>query len=143
MAKILSIIMAVIMLVMSSIIPGFVMPGTETVTTSEWLEEVDVAFGMASGDDFDAVAVAWEWGVLVDYVADDIKEDAAVTEDFVATTLVNAANLTATEEELAAVDITKELPKDLKIETAQEGFIQLLPGIHPCDGFFIGKLRRK
>lgn len=105
MAKILSIIMAVIMLVMSSIIPGFVMPGTETVTTSEWLEEVDVAFGMASGDDFDAVAVAWEWGVLVDYVADDIKEDAAVTEDFVATTLVNAANLTATEEELAAVDI--------------------------------------
>ena len=41
-----------------------------------------------------------------------------------------------------AVDITKELPKDLKIETAQEGFIQLLPGIHPCDGFFIGKLRR-
>ena len=42
-----------------------------------------------------------------------------------------------------AVDITKELPKDLKIETAQEGFIQLLPGIHPCDGFFIGKLRRK
>ena len=106
MAKILSIIMAVIMLVMSSIIPGFVMPGTETVTTSEWLKEVDVAFGMASGDDFDAVAVAWEWGVLVDYVADDIKEDAAVTEDFVATTLVNAANLTATEEELAAVDIT-------------------------------------
>ena len=105
MAKILSIIMAVIMLVMSSIIPGFVMPGTETVTTSEWLEEVDVAFGMASGDDFDAVAVAWEWGVLVDYVADDIKNDAAVTEDFVATTLVNAANLTATEEELAAVDI--------------------------------------
>lgn len=105
MAKILSIIMAVIMLVMSSIIPGFVMPGTETVTTSEWLEEVDVAFGMASGDDFDAVAVAWEWGVLVDYVADDIVEDAAVTDDFVATTLVNAANLTATEEELAAVDI--------------------------------------
>ena len=42
-----------------------------------------------------------------------------------------------------AVDITKELPKGSKIETAQEGFIQLLPGIHPCDGFFIGKLRRK
>ena len=44
MAKILSIIMAVIMLVMSSIIPGFVMPGTETVTTSEWLEEVERSF---------------------------------------------------------------------------------------------------
>ena len=42
-----------------------------------------------------------------------------------------------------AVDITEELPKNLKIETAQEGFIQLLPGIHPCDGFFIGNLRRK
>ena len=42
-----------------------------------------------------------------------------------------------------AVDITKELPENLNIETAKEGFIQLLPGIHPCDGFFIGKLRRK
>ena len=42
-----------------------------------------------------------------------------------------------------AVDITEELPKNLKIETAKDGYIQLLPGVHPCDGFFIAKLRRK
>ena len=120
MAKILSIIMAVVMLVMTSIIPGFVMPGTDVVTTGEWLEEVDVAFGMASGDDFDAVAVAAEWGVLVDYDAADIDVDDAVTDDFVATTLVNAANLTATEEELAAVSIrnAKDLPTYDKVAVA-------------------------
>lgn len=39
-------------------------------------------------------------------------------------------------------DITSLLPEYLRIETAKEGYIQLLPGIHPCDGFFIGKLRR-
>lgn len=42
-----------------------------------------------------------------------------------------------------AVDLTKEVPENLKIDTAKDGYIQLLPGIHPCDGFFIGKLRRK
>lgn len=42
-----------------------------------------------------------------------------------------------------AVDLTNELPQNLKIDTARNGYIQLLPGIHPCDGFFIGKLRRK
>ena len=41
------------------------------------------------------------------------------------------------------VDLTKELPKNLTIDTAKDGYIQLLPGIHPCDGFFVGKLRRK
>ena len=120
MAKILSIIMAVVMLVMTSIIPGFVMPGTDVVTTGEWLAEVDVAFGMADGDDFDAIAVAAEWGVLVDYDAADIAADDAVTDDFVATTLVNAANLTATEEELAAVSIrnAKDLPTYDKVAVA-------------------------
>lgn len=120
MAKILSIIMAVVMLVMTSIIPGFVMPGTDVVTTGEWLAEVDVAFGMADGDDFDAIAVAAEWGVLVDYDAADIAADDAVTDDFVATTLVNAANLTATEEELAAVSIrnAKALPTYDKVAVA-------------------------
>lgn len=42
-----------------------------------------------------------------------------------------------------AVDLRDELPESLKIDTAKDGYIQLLPGIHPCDGFFIGKLRRK
>ena len=120
MAKILSIIMAVVMLVMTSIIPGFVMPGTDVVTAGEWLAEVDVAFGMADGDDFDAIAVAAEWGVLVDYDAADIAADDAVTDDFVATTLVNAANLTATEEELAAVSIrnAEDLPTYDKVAVA-------------------------
>lgn len=120
MAKILSIIMAVVMLVMTSIIPGFVMPGTDVVTTGEWLAEVDVAFGMADGDDFDAIAVAAEWGVLVDYDAADIAADDVVTDDFVATTLVNAANLTATEEELAAVSIRNadDLPTYDKVAVA-------------------------
>lgn len=28
-------------------------------------------------------------------------------------------------------------------ETVREGYIQLLPGVHPCDGFFISVMRRK
>lgn len=120
MAKILSIIMAVVMLVMTSIVPGFVMPGTDVVSTGDWLAEVDVAFGMASGEDFDAVAVAAEWGVLVDYDVADIDLDDAVTTDFVATTLVNAANLTATESELSAVSIKNaaKLPTYDKVAVA-------------------------
>lgn len=39
-------------------------------------------------------------------------------------------------------DLTPLLPEHLEMKTAKEGYIQLLPGIHPCDGFFIGKLRR-
>lgn len=39
-------------------------------------------------------------------------------------------------------DLTPLLPKHLDLKTAKDGYIQLLPGIHPCDGFFIGKLRR-
>lgn len=120
MTKILSIVMAVIMLVMTSIIPGFVMPGTDTVTTNDWLEEVDVAFNMATGDDFDAIAVAAEFSVLADYDLDDIDPEAPVTNDFVATTLVNAAGLTATEEELAEVSIRNaaQLPTYDKVAVA-------------------------
>ncbi|MCQ2472486.1 MAG: hypothetical protein MJ147_10680 [Clostridia bacterium] len=105
MAKILSTIMAVIMLVISSIVPGFVAPGTDTVSTSDWLYELDVEFGFAKNDDFDEVKVASEWGVLVDYDTDKLDLEEPVTADFVATTLVNAANLTATPEELASVKI--------------------------------------
>lgn len=41
-----------------------------------------------------------------------------------------------------AVDLRPELPEAVSMETAAEGYIQFLPGVHPCDGFFIGKLRR-
>ncbi len=108
MTKILSIVMAVIMLVMTSLVPGFVMPGTKTVSTNDWLEEVDVAFNMGNGDDFDAVAIAEEYGVLVDYDIEALDLEAPVTNDFVATTLVNAAGLDATDEELAAVKIANK-----------------------------------
>lgn len=41
------------------------------------------------------------------------------------------------------VSLADSLPKCLDIATAADGYIQLLPGVHPCDGFFIGKLRRE
>lgn len=34
------------------------------------------------------------------------------------------------------------LPNELKSGTTKEGYLQLLPGIHECDGFFIARLRR-
>lgn len=35
------------------------------------------------------------------------------------------------------------LPEELHSETTKAGWLQLLPGVHPCDGFFIAKFRRK
>ena len=34
------------------------------------------------------------------------------------------------------------LPGELAEDTAEKGMIQLLPGVHDCDGFFIARLRR-
>ncbi|HIX66542.1 MAG TPA: 16S rRNA (cytosine(967)-C(5))-methyltransferase RsmB [Candidatus Anaerostipes excrementavium] len=45
--------------------------------------------------------------------------------------------------ELEPEDLRPYLPESLQIDTAEEGYIQLLPGVHPCDGFFVGKLRRR
>ena len=36
-----------------------------------------------------------------------------------------------------------DLPDVLKCDTAKEGYIQLLPGVHECDGFFISRFLRK
>ena len=41
------------------------------------------------------------------------------------------------------VNIEGRLGENLKEESMKEGFIQLLPGIHPCDGFFLSVFRRK
>jgi 16S rRNA (cytosine967-C5)-methyltransferase len=42
------------------------------------------------------------------------------------------------------VDLTEKLPEKMKsIETAKDGYIQILPGEFETDGFFIAKLRRK
>lgn len=40
-------------------------------------------------------------------------------------------------------DISAFLPEALKEEAAKEGYLQLLPGVHETDGFFIAKFRRK
>lgn len=123
MDKILSIIMAIVMLVMTSIVPGFVMPGTETMTVNEWLAEVNEAFGLnvlqgitGSTD----LEIAEAWGVVVDYDGDSLDLDANVSTDFVATTLVNAAGLEATAEELLAVEIRNadDLPTYDKVAIA-------------------------
>jgi 16S rRNA (cytosine967-C5)-methyltransferase len=45
--------------------------------------------------------------------------------------------------DLETVAFDELMPKRLQIETAKEGYIQLLPGIHPCDGFFIAKLKKR
>lgn len=102
--KIISFIVSIIMLVMTSIFPGFVWPGTETVETGEFLAMVDKAFGyrvpdsqepvfgLEPGDEYyDAVAAAAEYDVLVDF--DTIDVFSATTTEFVATVLVNAAGL--------------------------------------------------
>ena len=41
------------------------------------------------------------------------------------------------------VSLDDRLPEALKSETTKDGYLQLLPGTHPCDGFFLAKLRRK
>lgn len=104
MNKIISIIISVVMLVMSSIIPGFVWPGTETVETGAFLEQVNEAFDYRQafsiepvlGVELDneyyaAVATAAKYDVLVDYETIDVY--ASVTPEFVATVLVNAAGV--------------------------------------------------
>ena len=40
------------------------------------------------------------------------------------------------------VNIEGRLGEELKSDTMREGYIQLLPGIHPCDGFFLSVLQR-
>lgn len=41
------------------------------------------------------------------------------------------------------VNLEGKLGKSLNAETLKQGFIQLLPGIHPCDGFFIAAFQKK
>ena len=35
------------------------------------------------------------------------------------------------------------LCKELQSETTAKGYLQLLPGVHQCDGFFIARMKRK
>ena len=40
------------------------------------------------------------------------------------------------------VSIKKKLPERLRTETAEDGYVQLIPGVHPCDGFFMARLEK-
>ncbi len=41
------------------------------------------------------------------------------------------------------VDISERIGLDFNENSLRDGYIQLFPGIHPCDGFFISVMRRK
>lgn len=43
---------------------------------------------------------------------------------------------------MTPVDITGRLGEKFDEETLKEGYIQLLPGKHPCDGFFLAVMQR-
>lgn len=43
----------------------------------------------------------------------------------------------------AAESIEDALPEELKGGTGKDGHLQLLPGVHKCDGFYIAKFRKK
>ena len=41
-----------------------------------------------------------------------------------------------------AVSLDDCLPEELQGKTTKQGYLQLLPGVHSCDGFFIAKFRK-
>ena len=43
----------------------------------------------------------------------------------------------------AEESIEDALPEELKGGTGKDGHLQLLPGVHKCDGFYIAKFRKK
>lgn len=44
---------------------------------------------------------------------------------------------------LVTEDLNPYLPEGLKCKEAESGMLQLVPGVHECDGFFLARLRRK
>jgi len=55
----------------------------------------------------------------------------------------NRSRFLDTHGDFEPTDLTGILPHLPHAETLAEGYLQLLPGIHPCDGFFISAFRRK
>ena len=45
--------------------------------------------------------------------------------------------------ELEPLSLEKELGGSVQEPSLKEGYLQLLPGKHPCDGFFIAAFRKK
>ncbi len=56
----------------------------------------------------------------------------------------NEENVSWVKEQLpfTSVSLEDRLPKGLEVSTASEGYVQLLPGIHDTDGFFIAKFQK-
>ncbi len=42
-----------------------------------------------------------------------------------------------------AESLDSRLPQELHSETTAQGWLQLIPGVHKCDGFFLARLKRK
>ena len=133
MTKIISIIVSIVMLVMTSIFPGFVWPGTKTVETGAFLEQVDEAFGYQAVESTDeirgvkpdneyyaAVAAADNNDVLVDYDTIDVTK--AVTPEFVATVLVNASGVKV-DETTAVIENATSIKNVAKVAAAVDNGI--------------------
>lgn len=133
MNKIISIVVSIIMLVMSSILPGFTWPGTETVETGAFLAQVDEAFGyqaVTEGDAvlgvesdneyYAAVATAAKYDVLVDYETIDVF--ASVKPEFVAVVLANAAKLD-TDDVSVAIENATSIANVAKVAAAVDAGI--------------------
>ena len=57
----------------------------------------------------------------------------------------NVGNVSFITEQLPFLPVSfeEELPEELRGGTATKGYLQLLQGNHPCDGFFISKFEKK
>ncbi len=135
-SKIISFILSIVMTIMTSIFPGFVWPGTETMENGDFLAQVGNAFGYAvpdtgdtylgvePGDEYyEAVAAAAEYGVLVDYT--EIRVFDTADTEFVATVLVNAAGLEI--DDTAEIANADDFANISKVSTA------VVNGIIPVD----------
>ena len=55
---------------------------------------------------------------------------------------VSNASWFSKREDFELEDVTPYLPEELRVGSAKEGYLQLLPGIHKTDGFFIARFRK-
>ncbi len=134
--KIISIILSIIMMIMTTLFPGFSWQGGDTMEIGDFLTQVGVAFGYTvpetdevlygitpDNEYYDAVAAAAQYDVLVDYEEIDVL--AFADTEFVATVLVNAANLTT--------DETVEIANAADFENIEKVSIAVANGIIPVE----------
>ncbi len=134
--KIISIILSIIMMIMTTLFPGFSWQGGDQMEIGDFLKQVGVAFGYTvpetdevlygitpDNEYYDAVAAAAQYDVLVDYEEIDVLKYADT--EFVATVLVNAANLTT--------DETVEIANAADFENIEKVSIAVANGIIPVE----------